>query len=878
MNPGFSTGVPEIDRMLRGVLAGDNIVWRVDRTSDYEQFVTPYVRYSLASERPVVYFRYAAHAALITGKPSGVQTVNLHPAMGFEPFLDAVHDAIESTPKGACYVFDVLSELASAWHSDQMLCNFFMLTCPYLYDRGDLAYFALLRDRHSNEAVFPIRETCQVMIDVYRRENDIYLRPIKTQFRHSPTMHLLHEWKQGGMIPITSSHRVASVLRPTPPTAVGCAVPPLDDWNRTFLLAQEIVAGPAERRQTEQAEIVRERLLHMVISRDERMLALARRFFSLEDLLDIGRRIIGTGQIGGKAVGMLLAHAILRSASPAWHGLLELHDSFFIGADLFNTYLVQNGCWWLRRRRKIQGDYLEGAEFIRRRILTGTFPRDAEEEMARVLDYFGTSPIIVRSSSVLEDSFGYSFAGKYESVFCANQGSFQKRLEDFKSAIRTVYASALSPQALAYRKRYGLLDREEQMALLVQRVSGTQRGELFFPDLAGVGFSYNPYVWHQDIDPQAGLLRLVMGLGTRAVDRRDDDYTRIVALNAPLLRPEKGGRQYTQRRVDVLDLDANQLISLDYDELKSRLPDSDLDALRRFEGRDAAAEREARQRKQPSPPPFISLDAVLRDELFIRKMREALGTLEEIYNCPVDTEFTVNFNDDDSWRVNFVQCRPFQVRRDTAAIPDADVAPEKMIMSGSGPVIGTSRLVQVDWMILVHPARYGALPLNDRYRVARLIGQIVHHPLLSEKNIFLAGPGRWGTSSPDLGVPVTFSEIDRVSVTCEIVAMRDDLIPEVSLGTHFFSELVEADMLYLVLFPEHADTILDMSWLENRNNRLTELCPEGALFSDTLRVFSTEDVDQQIMLLRADTLAQRMVLYLAPSSAAEKGSMKKGLR
>jgi len=270
MNPGFSTGVPEIDRMLRGILAGDNVVWRVDRVVDYAQFLTPYCRYGLASDRPVVYFRFAAHPPLIAQGTRGVQVVSLNPSSGFEPFLDAVHDAIEATPKGGYYVFDILSELAAAWYSDQMLCNFFLLTCPYLYDRGDLAYFALLRDRHSNEAVFPIRETCQVMIDVYRRDSEVYLRPIKTQFRHSPTMHLLHQWQEDALIPITSSHRVASVLRPTPPSAVGCAVPPLDDWNRTFLLARDIISGPPERSQTEQAAIVKERLLRMIISRDER--------------------------------------------------------------------------------------------------------------------------------------------------------------------------------------------------------------------------------------------------------------------------------------------------------------------------------------------------------------------------------------------------------------------------------------------------------------------------------------------------------------------------------------------------------------------------------------------------------------------------------
>ena len=76
------------------------------------------------------------------------------------------------------------------------------------------------------------------------------------------------------------------------------------------------------------------------------------------------------------------------------------------------------------------------------------------------------------------------------------------------------------------------------MALLVQRVSGAVHGHLFYPQVAGVGLSYNPYVWSEQIDPEAGVLRLVFGLGTRAVDRSDDDYTRVVALNAPQRRPD----------------------------------------------------------------------------------------------------------------------------------------------------------------------------------------------------------------------------------------------------------------------------------------------------------------------------------------------------
>jgi hypothetical protein len=150
---------------------------------------------------------------------------------------------------------------------------------------------------------------------------------------------------------------------------------------------------------------------------------------------------------------------------------------------VFNTYLVENGCWWLRRRPRESAANRRSGVFPARRpgareAVAGRFPDDVREQFREMLEYFGQSPIIVRSSSLLEDSYGNAFSGKYESVFCANQGTPQQRLEAFMAAVRTVYASTMSQESLQYRLHHGLLDRDEQMALLVQRVSGEMYGRL----------------------------------------------------------------------------------------------------------------------------------------------------------------------------------------------------------------------------------------------------------------------------------------------------------------------------------------------------------------------------------------------------------------
>jgi hypothetical protein len=296
-------------------------------------------------------------------------------------------------------------------------------------------------------------------------------------------------------------------------------------------------------------------------------------------------------------------------------------------------------------------------------MLTGRFPKDIEDQFVKMLGYFGQSPIIVRSSSLLEDAYGHAFSGKYESVFCANQGTPQERLDNFLNAIRRVYTSTLNKEGLEYRAHWGLLDRDEQMAILVQRVSGSVYGDQFFPQVAGVGDSFNPYVWSSEIDPAAGMIRLVFGLGTRAVDRVDDDYTRIVALNAPLRRPEAGAedvRKFSQKVADIIDLAGNSQTSRSFEEIVEKVPDFPIDL---FASRDLALERRLQEAGRGEVFSWmLTFDELLSQGSFVKDMKSMLKTLDDAYQHPVDIEFTANFTDIANYKINLVQCRPFQAK------------------------------------------------------------------------------------------------------------------------------------------------------------------------------------------------------------------------
>jgi len=846
-------------------MPGDNLVWQVGAIDDYVPFVRAACERAARTRQTTVYFRFATHEPLIE---EGERTTVCHldPERGFGVFINDIHQVINQSRHRALYVFDCLSELVVDWCSDRMLGNFFMLTCPHLYDVGAIAYFALLRSNHSFHATAPITSTTQVLLDVYRHDEKIYVHPIKVQHRNSPTMYMLHAWEGDDFVPVVHSMTTAQIREDVPWNRLDIANYHLGFWSSTFSRAEAIQAS-LDRGETPPPDLddFVKQLRHMMIAKDPRILKLAADYLSLRHIVNIRRRMIGTGLIGGKSTGMVLARAILEKDSPECHDLLEPHDSFFVGADVFCTYLVQNGCWWNRQAQRGPEVVFDDAMRVRQQMLTGSFPEYLLKQFEAMLDHFGQSPIIVRSSSLLEDAFGSSFVGKYESVFCANQGSPDKRMTDFISAVRTVYASVMSDDALRYRAARGLLEADEQMALLIQRVSGMACGRRFFPQAAGVALSFNPYVWSDHIDPEAGMTRIVFGLGTRAVDRTDDDYTRIVALNAPDRRPEASldeVHQYTQRKVDCLDLEANQEVTITFEQIARE--NGDTLPLEMFASRDLGIERRAAEQQQKKNffSRVLTFDKLLKKTDFVVQMHAMLRTLQEAYGHPVDTEYTLNFFDNDQFRINLVQCRPLHVKGSTPiSEPPETVPADRIVLKTPGPVIGQSRVASIDRIIYVVRAPYSELPTYDRYAVARVIGKLAHLEDSRECTTLLLGPGRWGTTTPALGVPVSFAEINTADIICELVAMRDDLVPDVSLGTHFFNELVEMDVLYLACFPSASETVFNPGSLEQAPNRLTDYLPGEEAWDEVIRVIDVGALGKGDLVLNANAIKQRVICY-----------------
>ncbi|MCM2264688.1 MAG: PEP/pyruvate-binding domain-containing protein [Desulfuromonadales bacterium] len=857
-NTRVSTGIPGLDNILDGLRIGDNVVWRVDSIADYKAFVTPYVREALQNGRRVVYMRFGRHEPLVVSAPN-VVTYQLDAVQGFESFASRVHAIATEEGRYAFYVFDCLSDLLSAWATDQVIGNFFQVTCPYLFELDTVAYFALMRGSHSFKTTARIRETTQVMIGVHTWREKVHVHPIKVWQRHSPTMFLPHAQTGENFLPVAGSFEATELLSSISRRGTESGRRQLDYWDRLFLQAEDLITKGSQ--PEERAPMV-DQLCRVMIGREDRILSLARAYLTLEDLLGIKARMIGTGFVGGKAAGMLLARRILLAdGSFDWKNHLEQHDSFFVGSDVYYSYIVHNGWWKLLMQQKTDDGYFSVAAELREKMRQGEFPEEIREAFQQMLEYFGQYPIIVRSSSLLEDGFGNAFAGKYDSYFLANQGSPEERCARLEEVVRAIFASTMGEDALAYRRQRGLDRLEEQMGLLIQRVSGSYRNHYYFPDLAGVGVSYNTFVWSKEMDPKAGMLRLVAGLGTRAVDRVEGDYPRIVALDAPLKRPLKGfedARRFAQRDVDLINVESNRpetvsLLDLFRQELGidwSRYAVPDWETTKRLEERGGKGQKVW----------LLTFDTLLSEGPFTGMMQRMLKTIEGVYRYPVDVEFTVNFDAAGTPVLNVVQCRPLQTKGEAQKVDiPQGIIDERVFFSTEGHFMGGSIAQTIRRIILVDSEEYIRLPLTEKYEVARLIGRL-NKRLGDRREVptLLMGPGRWGTSTPSLGVPVTFAELNNITALAEVAFPGGNLMPELSFGTHFFQDLVEADIFYVALFPDSEFCTFNREWLEELPNALEGIMPASGRYKKVVKVYNLPGEGLQLM---ADVVSQRLLCY-----------------
>jgi hypothetical protein len=566
-------------------------------------------------------------------------------------------------------------------------------------------------------------------------------------------------------------------------------------------------------------------LIRRMISDQLSYINIAKRWFTISDLSDIYQHRIGYGRVGGKSAGMLLAARILNEvADEDVKAHLRTPESYFMGSELIYIFMSMNGLmYWNDQKYKPEEQIREEYPLIQEEFQASNFPPEILEELKQLLVNIGNRPLIVRSSSQLEDNFGTSFAGKYDSFFCPNQGSPQENLDALTNAIARTYASTLKPEALLYRRSKDLQDYDERMAVLIQVVEGEKFGRYFLPAASGVAFSRNIYRWSPQIKPEAGFARLVWGLGTRAVQRLGDDYPRLVALSHPTLQPDDSTeaiRHYSQRQVDLIDLEENVLRTMPIHEVlnPSYAP---LNLI-------AQVERDGffitpRMRVQADEIPSLAIDFhdLLNRTEFASLLSKILRSLEENYSSALDVEFTVHFPEPRSVsppvQITLLQCRPQSYLKEILPPLIPEDLPEERVIFSTSFMVPRGFLTDIRYVLYIKPEAYFNLATSaERNQISQTIAKL--NTMLEDKSFICIGPGRWGSTNLDLGVYVSYADIHNTGALIELSGRIIGTGPEPSLGTHFFQDLMEAQ-IYPLAVPLDADnTYFNWNFLNETPN------------------------------------------------------------
>ncbi len=580
-------------------------------------------------------------------------------------------------------------------------------------------------------------------------------------------------------------------------------------------------------------------LLRHFISDQLDFIRVAKHHLTIRDMPPLVDNAIGTatghGLIGGKAAGMVLGFKIVSETLKEKYGdLIRVPESYYIRSDAFEDFLSFNSLTkYQNQKYKTTEEIRNEFPAIQEVFRNSRFPDYVVTQCRDMLKKIGKHPLIVRSSSLLEDNFKAAFSGKYLSVFLGNQGPLNQRLSQLLGAIGEVYASGLAPDPLIYRQERDLLDYDEKIAILIQKVVGFKYRHYFLPAYAGVALSRNDYTWSPRIKEQDGLVRLVMGLGTRAVDRVGDDYARLVGLSAPTLRPEttlEAQKKYAQTRIDVVNLKANRFEVLLLRDLwgDERLPEAE--QILSIEEDGYLQAPFAALAPERYPQGIVTFDRLLRYSPFPEMMRDILRVLEEAYGRPVDIEFSR----DDKY-LYMLQTRPMAQRMPESSVEIPTGIQAEQCLFSAHRYVRNGRIDNIEFLVFCDPKAYhGMRGPEQRYELGRLVGKV--NEQLAGKRFILMGPGRWGSNDINLGIPVQYSEINNTLALIEIAYREGDYTPEVSFGTHFFLDLVEKGIHYLPLFPDEKDSSLNRPFFEQSENLLAELIPGAERFSDYLKV------------------------------------------
>ncbi len=590
-------------------------------------------------------------------------------------------------------------------------------------------------------------------------------------------------------------------------------------------------------------------LIGYLLSDQKEFIKIAKRFIGIDDFFPLMDKIISPdnslGRLGGKGAGLFLSENILLKSehSDEIAKKFKIPKTWFITSDELLVFMKINNLEDISEQRyknieQVRKEY----PYVSHVFKNASFSAEIIKKFSMMLDDFGDYPLIVRSTSLLEDQYNSIFAGKYKSLFISNQGTKKERMAELTNAIAEVYASIFGPDPIEYRIERDLIDIHEEMGIMIQEVIGKKVGDYFFPAFAGVIFSHNNYRWSSRIKREDGLIRIVPGLGTRAVDRLSDDYPVLIAPGEPNLKVNVSIQEmvrYSPKKMDVINLKKRVFETVKIEDLLQKygnrypminklisvISGNYVQQVNRF-GIDFKNNHHV-----------FTFDSLISNTDFIKQVKSMLNVLQKEFGYPVDLEFAHNGDD-----FYLLQCRPqsYSRARNPAAIPNK-IPKEKLIFTANKHITNGT-LNNITHVVYVDPLKYSKLSSYEELQsVGKAIGLL--NKLLPKRQFILMGPGRWGSRGDiKLGVSVSYSEINNTCLLVEIARKQNEYVPELSFGTHFFQDLVEADIFYLPLYPDNEGVVFKEQFFTESENVFSKLLPDFEKLSDVIKVIDVKAV------------------------------------
>ncbi|MFO8183197.1 MAG: PEP/pyruvate-binding domain-containing protein [Candidatus Aegiribacteria sp.] len=584
-------------------------------------------------------------------------------------------------------------------------------------------------------------------------------------------------------------------------------------------------------------------LIRRFVSRRLDYISRMKESVSIDDFYRLTRSLVlpsrSHGQLGGKGAGLFMAEKILSQQTGQDDPLSAIRTpaTWYISSDGILDFVHHNRLEeLLEYRYRYLGEIrLEYPNLIQL-FKNCAFSPEMKRGLSVTLDSMGDAPLIVRSSSLLEDSIEAAFSGKYKSLFLANQGTKNEKLEALMDAIAEVYASMFGPDAIEYRKERNLLDFQEEMGILIQQVVGTRMGKYYMPSFSGVAFSRNEFRWSSRISRRDGLVRMVPGLGTRAVDRLGDDYPVLAAPGKPGLKVNTSVDEtirYAPRYMDVINLEERKIETVKVEDIITEYgpeyPQVEKIFSTHRDGMISRANRFTDFRKEYVIPTFDGLLGSGSD--FLATMRRMMEVLEQGCGYPVDIEFA-----SDGESLYILQCRAQSSWEQCDEVHLKEKPEPEDILFTAERYVSDGYIPRITHIVYVDPEGYDSLEDKDQLvEVGKAVGRL--NSMLQKRSFILMGPGRWGSRGDiKLGVQVTYSDINNTAALIEMAFQKGSYVPDLSFGTHFFQDLVEAGIRYLPLYPDDSGVTFNRDFFQNSDNVLSQLLPDCGHLADVVRV------------------------------------------